>query len=295
MASLSKMDWRTALEVGLNLDSLWFFDRKTNDALYGRLDLDYQGCYIPQVADQVIRRFSNEGELVGEFFTGVGTGGAVAVSQGRNYVGIELNPGVAARARVNLEIATETKHGKDSRWKIITGNALEGEIQYMFYEAAQDCNGAHGSLDYGTGFCDLLILHPPYHNIVKFGDSAADLSNQGTMEEFIDKMRGAFVYAYARLRPGRMLALIIGDIYKFGRYIPLGFTVMMTANRVGFLNKGIIVKNMEGNEKGKGQRLNLWRYRMWGGNSVIFKHEYVVLLQKPEDGKAPGQIRYWEW
>jgi hypothetical protein len=52
-------------------------------------------------------------------------------------------------------------------------------------------------------------------------------------------------------------------------------------NAVGFRTKSIVVKNIEGNEVGKGRASNLWRYRALRSGFYLFKHEYVLILQKP--------------
>ena len=52
--------------------------------------------------------------------------------------------------------------------------------------------------------------------------------------------------------------------------------------RAGFRTKAIVVKNISGNERGKGKNSNLWRYRALAGGYYIFKHEYVIIFQKPE-------------
>jgi hypothetical protein len=83
--------------------------------------------------------------------------------------------------------------------------------------------------------------------------------------------------------PGRYAAVIIGDKYAKGELIPLGFPCMEAIRQAGFLLKTIIVKiivkNIEGNEKGKDS--NLWRYRSLKGGFYVFKHEYILLCQKP--------------
>ena len=38
---------------------------------------------------------------------------------------------------------------------------------------------------------------------------------------------------------------------------------------------------MVGNERGKGKANNLWRYRALAGGFYIFKHEYVIIFDKP--------------
>jgi hypothetical protein len=42
-----------------------------------------------------------------------------------------------------------------------------------------------------------------------------------------------------------------------------------------------VVKNIEGNERGKGRTNHLWRYRALAGGYYIFKHEYVIIFRKP--------------
>jgi hypothetical protein len=53
-------------------------------------------------------------------------------------------------------------------------------------------------------------------------------------------------------------------------------------NTAGFRTKSIVVKNIEGNEVGKGRTNNLWRYRALRGGFYIFKHEYVLIFHKPK-------------
>jgi hypothetical protein len=83
------------------------------------------------------------------------------------------------------------------------------------------------------------------------------------------------------LEPGRFAILVIGDKYTRGELVPLGFYCMERMQRVGFRVKGIVVKNIQGNELGKGRDGNLWRYRALAGGYYIFRHEYVIVFQKP--------------
>jgi hypothetical protein len=57
---------------------------------------------------------------------------------------------------------------------------------------------------------------------------------------------------------------------------------MERAQRAGYRVKAIVVKDIQGNEIGKGRSANLWRYRALAGGYYIFKHEYVIVLQKPK-------------
>jgi hypothetical protein len=126
-----------------------------------------------------------------------------------------------------------------------------------------------------------LHLHPPYHDIIKFSDQPDDLSNAPTLAAFLDSFQAAARHGYQCLAPGRFAALIIGDKYNDKELVPLAWLCMQRLNRVGFKTKAIIVKNIEGNEKGKGKTNNLWRYRALQGGYYIFKHEYIILFCKP--------------
>jgi hypothetical protein len=86
--------------------------------------------------------------------------------------------------------------------------------------------------------------------------------------------------ATACLEVGRYLALIIGDKYSNGEWVPLGFYCMnKVMEQRNFLLKSLIVKNFEGT-RGKRNQTELWRYRALVGGFYVFKHEYVILFQK---------------
>ena len=65
-----------------------------------------------------------------------------------------------------------------------------------------------------------------------------------------------------------------------GEWIPLGFECMQICRDAGLRLKAINVKDIQGNEKGKGKSENLWRYRALRQGFYVFKHEYVMVFQK---------------
>ena len=126
----------------------------------------------------------------------------------------------------------------------------------------------------------LLILHPPYDDIIRFSDKKEDLSNCESTEQFYDLFEKVAKNGYDFLEKGRFAALIIGDSYKNSEVQPLGFECMARMMKLGFKLKGIIVKDIQGNERAKGRTANLWRYRALAGGFYIFKHEYIMVFQK---------------
>ena len=81
------------------------------------------------------------------------------------------------------------------------------------------------------------------------------------------------------LDKGRYLAVVIGDKYSDGEWIPLGFYTMQEVMKRGYKLKSTIVKNFD-TTKGKMNQKELWRYRALAGGFYIFKHEYIFLFQK---------------
>ena len=134
-------------------------------------------------------------------------------------------------------------------------------------------------LECGVEKAHLLILHPPYHDIIRFSNLEADLSNAKSENEFYDRFELVVENYSDLLETGRYLVLVIGDKYRRGEWIPLGFRSMERVLNHGYKLKSIVVKNIVGN-RAKRNLEHFWRRRaLWGG-FYIFKHEYVMFFQK---------------
>lgn len=257
--------WREYEEV--KTDSLWIYPARASGQGH---QLDYHGNYIPQIATQLFTRYTRQDEIVLDLFLGSGTSAIEAARLGRRCIGVELKPElvdyVAGKIRPEL---------LGDRIRLLQGDS----------SSAETTGRVRASLaEMGADMAHLLLLHPPYADIIKFSGHPADLSNAPDTQAFLDGFETVARHGYDLLAPGRFAALIIGDKYARGELIPLGFWCMERMNRAGFRTKAIIVKNIEGNEKGKGKSANLWRYRALAGGYYIFKHEYVMVFVKPEKG-----------
>ena len=135
---------------------------------------------------------------------------------------------------------------------------------------------------FGKKKLDMVILHPPYMDIIKFTDKEEDLSQIFDLNLFINRFIASVKSVYEHLRKRKYLVLVIGDIYRNGEVLPLGF-YLMYALRKNFkmLLKGILVKDMIGNRAKIGQE-SLWRYRALKNGNYLFKHEYVFVFRKEE-------------
>ena len=214
-----------------------------------------------------MKDIQKKGDIVLDLFFGSGTSGIEAVNMGRRCIGVELKQEMVdyvSEKFDNKTLVTDVN--------IICGDSASSDIGYKIQDRLEVM---------GREKAQFLVLHPPYDDIIKFSDKKEDLSNCETTEEFYDLFEEVARNGYDKLEKGRFAALIIGDKYAKGQYYPLSFGCMERMNRAGFITKAIIVKNIEGNEKAKGKQANLWRYRALYGGFYIFKHEYIMIFQKP--------------
>ena len=244
----------------IRTDSLWILDKRDSSGVH---KANYWGNFIPQIPNQMIKRYTKKGELVLDTFAGCGTTLIEAQRLGRNSIGIELQKDVTETAN-NLIKSETNKFNTVS--EVIVGDSTE-----MDYGAVLE--------RYGKKTVQLLIMHPPYFDIIKFSKDPRDLSNAQSVDDFLEKMSRVVELASKFLDKGRYFALVIGDKYSKGEWIPLGFLTMQEILKNGFTLKSIIVKNFE-ETFGKRNQKELWRYRALVGGFYIFKHEYIFLFKK---------------
>lgn len=245
-------------------DSLWLFPERDNS---GRHCPEYWGNFIPQIVTQAVKRFTKKGETVLDGFLGLGTTLIECRRLGRNGIGVELVPWVASRA--NWFVNLEPNDGG------VTTRVIEGDSRLV-----ENVEKVRSSLkECGTEQAHLLVLHPPYYDIIRFSDLEADLSNAKSEEDFYDMFEQVVANFSPLLAPGRYLVLVIGDKYAGGEWLPLGFRSMERVYKYGYTLKSICVKDIQENRGKRGKR-HLWRYRALKGGYYIFKHEYIMFFQK---------------
>ncbi len=242
------------------LDSLWVIERRENSGVH---TAGYWGNFIPQIPHQMMKRYTKKGDWVLDTFAGGGTTLIEGQRLGRNSIGIELQEQVAARAR-NLISLEPNMHGV--RTEVLTGDSSTLDFKLLLNQ-------------FGRESVQLVIMHPPYHDIIKFSEDERDLSNAPSLEAFLQMMAKIVENASEVLDSGRYLALVIGDKYSKGEWIPLGFLTMNQVVQKGFSLKSIVVKNFE-DTTGKRQQKQLWNYRALVGGFYIFKHEYIFVFRK---------------
>lgn len=241
-------------------DSLWIFNKRDKS---GAHNASYWGNFIPQIPNQLLKRYTKKGDWVLDPFAGSGTTLIECKRLGRNALGIDLSADATDLCKTNLEkeknpfnVITEILN--DDSAKIDLKNHLNRFQKKNF---------------------QFIIMHPPYWDIIKFTNKKDDLSNAQSVNEFLKMFNNVLNNISPFLEKRRYMAVVVGDKYSNGEWIPLGFLTMQEVLKNNFKLKSIIVKNFE-DTTGKRNQKELWRYRALVGGFYIFKHEYIFLFQK---------------
>jgi DNA modification methylase len=241
-------------------DSLWLINERDKS---GKHDGFYHGNFVPQIPRQLILRYTKKDDIVLDPFVGSGTSAYEAEMLGRNFIGIDIQEELLTRIQSKIDT-------QDNFIELLKGDSADeetfGKVKSIL--AAKKKSKVQ-----------LVILHPPYADIIKFSENPNDLSNCASINSFLENFVKVVENTISILEDNRYLALVIGDKYAQKQWIPLGFYCMYAIQKLGLTLKSVVVKNMEGNRAKQNQQA-IWKYRALSSDYYIFKHEYIFLFKK---------------
>ena len=249
-------DWKN---TEIWTDSLWIIPERDKS---GKHDGFYHGNFIPQIPRQLILRYTKKNDIVFDPFVGSGTTAYEAESLGRHFIGVDIQP----------ELIKHIKNKVDNKSyfsELIVGDSTDKKT---FSDITEILNKKKRKN------VQLAILHPPYADIIKFSNNNKDLSNAKSLKDFLSLFSLVVNNTLGLLEKSRYLAIVIGDKYTQGKWIPLGFYCLNEAQKLGLTLKSIIIKNMEGN-RAKQNKEAIWKYRALSSDYYIFKHEYILIFK----------------
>jgi DNA modification methylase len=171
----------------LECTSVWAFPRRGNWATHTS---DWRGNWAPEVARNIILRYSNEGETILDPMIGGGTTAIEAKLLNRNIICSDINDIALERTKKSLKFSSPHKV-----WQKVL---------------KRDARALHGVPDAKV---DLVLTHPPYADIIRYSEGKIenDLSNIHDIDAFAQEMRAAAIEFHRVLRPGKFCAILIGD------------------------------------------------------------------------------------
>ena len=256
--------WNPA-EFELAKGTIWNFPKRGNWAVHSS---DYRGNWPPQLARNLILQYTQIGDLVVDAFLGGGTTLIESWLCGRKGVGIDISRLALqlSQAKINEMSALSRKDNRvclseELEPIIIDGDSLELE-------------SVVGNYGINPGSVQLVCAHPPYLDSIKFtGSDGRDISLVKNPEVFYQKMEIFALNAFRLLQPDGICALLIGDVRKEGRFIPLGINTVGAFQNQGFELDSIIIKIQNGERASE-------FYRNRKSDTLLLEHEYLFILRK---------------
>ncbi|PIE85253.1 site-specific DNA-methyltransferase [Candidatus Gracilibacteria bacterium] len=190
---------------------------------------------------------------------GGGTTAIEAKILGRNLLCYDINPEAIklTKSLLNFEID------------------LEGQEEFGRVEI-QKHNATKKNENLKKESIDFILMHPPYADIIKYSNGIkGDLSQIHDIDEFCDKMEKVAIESFRVLKPGKFLAILMGDTRRKKMYQPLAFKVMERFLKVGFALKEDIIK-VQHNCKATG----FWVKKSKDHNFLLIMHEHLFIFQK---------------
>lgn len=168
----------------------------------------------------------------------------------RNAVGIDINPQSVSISETNLQFQSETNS------KIFTRNDNAANLYFI-----------------KNNRIDFICTHPPYADIIRYSKGIEGDISLLSVDEFLKVMLAVASESYRVLKKGKMCAVMIGDIRKHGKVVPLGFRLMECFLQAGFKNKEIIIK-----EQHNCRSTDYWKRQ--NKSFLLLAHEYIFVFQK---------------
>jgi len=230
--------FKTLINRGVIPYTVWNFQYRDN---YGG-DKDFHGNCSPQIVEQCIWRLTEEGDLVVDPMAGSGTVLDVCKKFNRKCIGYDLNP-------------------PENRPDIIQNDSRKIPLE--------------------SNMVDMIFIHPPYWNLTYFTkaeENLPDLSRAKNVDEFVDMLEQVFQECYRILKPEKFMCVLLGDLIREGKFVPLCRKTANMAEKNGFVDYGHAVKLAHGEVSRKKSGVIIAE-PVYTDNLKI-SHDFIIFFKK---------------
>ncbi len=215
---------------------------------------NYRGNWSPKVVRNILVKYSQENDLVLDPMVGGGTTLIECAQLNRHGVGIDININAALLCKNKIDAIQNITNGHEQR--VFVGDArkmtaIDSEV------------------------VDLVLIHPPYWNIIKYSTIKDDISTMDDLSDFFIGIIKIAQESYRVLKPGKYCAVMIGDTHCRAHSIPLSQRLLYEFLRSGYILKESVIK-IQHNCSSSHQK--------YSNNFLMTMHESLYIFRKPNDG-----------
>jgi DNA modification methylase len=244
--------------------SVWSFPERGNWATHNS---KYRGNFAPQVARNLIEKYSSVNEYILDPMVGSGTTLIEAKLLNRNAIGFDINPNAVS----------------------ITQKALDFDNQDTNCKQIVKLGDARDITEIKDSSIDLIIFHPPYLNIIEYskGEIKEDLSNISNVEKFFNEIEIIAKELYRVLKPNKYCAVLIGDTRKSQHYVPLSYFLFQRFIKSNFIIKEEIIKTQHNCTYSKRWETSANNYGFY-----LIMHEHLFIFRKPKENENITKLKW---
>ena len=246
------MPVQTEEESQIQTTTVWSFPNRGKWLTHSS---KYRGNWAPQIPNNLIQLYSKAGDVVLDPMVGSGTTMIEAKSLGRKGFAFDIHPEV-------VELARE---------------ACKFPLDKKCFEPVIEQGDARHLEKVESDSVDLVVTHPPYLNIIRYGKKTTDgdLSAISNLAKFCNDIEKVARECFRVLKPGKYCAILIGDTRRRRHFVPLAFSVMQCFLRAGFILKEDVIKLQH----------NCSTTRYWNSQArdfLLIMHEHLFVFRKPD-------------
>ncbi len=144
-------------ETDINTDSLWLISERKKE---GKHSNNYHGNFIPQIPNQLLRRYTKQNDIVLDLFLGSGTTLFECETLNRRFIGFDINDDIIDFVKKKMT-NSDQKIFDIQNCDVTNSSKFDLKIQQSLSKLQSEQ-------------VQFLIMHPPYLDIVKFTDKKED-------------------------------------------------------------------------------------------------------------------------
>ena len=251
-------EWRPS-DFELEKSTVWSFRKRGDWAVHTS---DYRGNWAPQVPRNLILQYTNTGEAVLDPFVGGGTTLIECNLEGRNGIGIDINPVAIKMTNFRIEeLRKASQENPDFDLPEVNIQVRQGDARDLDFIEDKTI--------------DLICAHPPYANTLRYTFyEEKDLSQIEDIDQFCTEMGNIARELNRVLADDGKCAVLIGDIRINGEFIPLEHRILEDFKKAHFKIWERIIK-IQYHDKSTAFYLNLGK-----SNRHWIAHEHLLIFTK---------------